>query len=116
MRRKQQNYTDTVLKNIPLIRTKCLHKHLRNVQNAIAYCIKYYDGKNLNDTIDSAIANCGSEDFTKIATEYKLNLYNDFSASFNDLLLKVNEPFFGEYCFMYNLDANYIKGVSRRGY
>ena len=116
MRTKNSKNIDAVLKNIPLIRTKCLHKHVRSVQNVIAYCIKYYDGKNLTDTIDSAIANSGSEDFTKIVTEYKLNLYNDFSTSFNDILLKVNEPFFGEYCYMNNLDANYIKGVSRRGY
>lgn len=106
--RKTKN-SDFVLKHVSTVRAVCLKNHISNVGAVLAYLIKYGDAKNLDFT--NALKKYNDEDFSKIIFEMKLNAYNNFFISWNDIKKHIGKNDFDALCFANNLDANYIKGV-----
>lgn len=108
MRKNKKNY-DFVMRQIPLIRAVCLHKHIMNVGAVIACLLANYDGKTFN--LDYALKHYNDVDYSKIIFENKLNVHNVFYVSWNDIKSKTNDINFGGLCFANNLDAHYIKNA-----
>ena len=106
---RKTKVAEFVLKQVSTVRAVCLRNHISNVGAVLAYLIKYGDTKNLDFT--NALNKFESEDFSKIIFDLKLNAYNGFFISWNDIKAHENKNDFNALCFANNLDANYIKGV-----
>ena len=107
--RKNKKNIDFVMRQIPLIRSNCLHRHINNVGAVIACLIDTYDGKTFD--INYALKHYADTDYSKIIFDYELNCYNVFYVSWNDIKSKINDINFGGLCYANNLDANYIKNA-----
>lgn len=106
---KADKIFDFVIDHAATVRAVCLHKHITNVGAVLAYLIKTGDGKNLDFT--NAVKHYNDEDYTKFIFDNKLNAYNTFYVSWNDIHNKIHDINFVGLCVANNLDANYIKEV-----
>ncbi|MBR4806488.1 MAG: hypothetical protein IKZ64_01560 [Alphaproteobacteria bacterium] len=108
MRKNKKNF-DFVMRQIPLIRSVCLHKHITNVGAVIACVLDNYDGKTLD--LNHAIKHYNDVDYSKIIFENGLNSYNVFYVTWNDIKSKTDDLNFGGLCYANNLDAGYIRNA-----
>ncbi len=101
-----------VFNDIPLTRAICLRNHITDVDIVLAIMILNAGEKRY--TIEKAIfemshKHYNEKEVNEIIADYGLAPYCDFALSFADMKARQNEPYFNEFCYVHEVNANYIK-------
>lgn len=101
-----------VFNDIPLVRAVCLRNHITDVDIVLAIMILNTGEKRY--TLENAIFTMihkqyNEKEVNEIIADYELSRYCNFALSFADMKARQNEPYFNEFCYVHEINANYIK-------